>query len=59
MERFGEPLDAIERAAIETMAAHRWPGRVRELDNVIERGVALEKGEKMKKHGSSKWDFKN
>jgi len=47
--RFGKSLDAIEPEAVGVLAAHRWPGNVRELENVIERSVALEKTDKLRR----------
>jgi two-component system response regulator HydG len=35
----------IELAALELLRTHRWVGNVRELENVIERGVILGQGE--------------
>jgi len=47
--RFNKTLDNIEPAAIQLLAQQRWAGNVRELENVIERGVILEKGESITK----------
>ncbi len=35
----------ISEEAIEAMAAYNWPGNIREMENAIERGVILCKGE--------------
>ena len=37
-----KPVSAISRPALELLAKHDWPGNIRELENVIERAVALE-----------------
>ncbi|MGC4084606.1 MAG: sigma-54 dependent transcriptional regulator [Vicinamibacterales bacterium] len=35
-------VTAISRPAMELLVKHEWPGNIRELENVIERAVALE-----------------
>jgi two-component system response regulator PilR (NtrC family) len=37
-----KPITAISRPAIDLLVKHEWPGNIRELENVIERAVALE-----------------
>ena len=37
-----KPVTAISRPAMELLQKHDWPGNIRELENVIERAVALE-----------------
>ncbi|WP_019558133.1 sigma-54 dependent transcriptional regulator [Thioalkalivibrio sp. ALE12] len=37
----GKRIDDIEPAALERLVEHDYPGNVRELSNIIERGVAL------------------
>ncbi len=37
-----KPVTAISRPALELLQKHDWPGNIRELENVIERAVALE-----------------
>ncbi len=37
-----KPITAISRPALELLQKHDWPGNIRELENVIERAVALE-----------------
>ena len=37
-----KPVTAISRPAMELLQKHEWPGNIRELENVIERAVALE-----------------
>ena len=38
----GKPVDAVSDPAMECLEAYHWPGNVRQLENVIERAVALE-----------------
>jgi DNA-binding NtrC family response regulator len=37
----GKKLKGVETEAITAMKAHNWPGNIRELQNVMERGVIL------------------
>jgi two-component system, NtrC family, response regulator PilR len=37
-----KPVTAISRPAMDLLQKHEWPGNIRELENVIERAVALE-----------------
>jgi two-component system response regulator PilR (NtrC family) len=41
-EQMGKPLSGISREALEMLTAYDWPGNIRELENVLERAVALE-----------------
>ncbi len=41
-EQMEKPVTAIANPAMELLARHDWPGNIRELENVIERAVALE-----------------
>ena len=41
--RWGRRSRAIARPALELLQQHDWPGNIRELENVIERAVALER----------------
>ena len=43
-ERMGRRIDGIEEAALEKLSGYRWPGNIRELQNVIERAVILASG---------------
>src|SRR2546427_7713623 len=39
--RMGKRIRQVDRATLETMQRYSWPGNIRELQNVIERGVIL------------------
>ena len=41
-EQMQKAVNAISRPAMELLGKHDWPGNIRELENVIERAVALE-----------------
>jgi two-component system response regulator PilR (NtrC family) len=41
-EQMGKSITAISRGALELLQHHDWPGNIRELENVMERAVALE-----------------
>jgi two-component system response regulator PilR (NtrC family) len=41
-EQMGKTLSGISHEAMEHLVRHDWPGNIRELENVIERAVALE-----------------
>jgi two-component system, NtrC family, response regulator PilR len=41
-ETMGKQIAAISNEALELLIRHDWPGNIRELENVIERAVALE-----------------
>jgi two-component system response regulator PilR (NtrC family) len=41
-QQMQKPVHTISHAAMELLTAHEWRGNVRELENVIERAVALE-----------------
>jgi two-component system response regulator PilR (NtrC family) len=43
-ERLGKAVRGITQEALERLEAYDWPGNVRQLENVIERAVALETG---------------
>jgi two-component system response regulator PilR (NtrC family) len=42
-EQMGKAVAAISREAMELLMRYEWPGNIRELENVIERAVALER----------------
>jgi two-component system response regulator PilR (NtrC family) len=41
-EQMGKSISSVSRGAMDLLAGHKWPGNIRELENVIERAVALE-----------------
>jgi two-component system response regulator PilR (NtrC family) len=41
-EQMGKAVGAISHDAMDLLKRHDWPGNIRELENVIERAVALE-----------------
>ncbi len=41
-EQMGKSVTSISHGAMEVLLAHEWPGNIRELENVLERAVALE-----------------
>ena len=41
-EQMGKTLSGISHSAMQLLVQHEWPGNIRELENVIERAVALE-----------------
>ena len=41
-EQMGKTITAISHEAMDLLIHHDWPGNIRELENVIERAVALE-----------------
>ncbi len=41
-EQMQKPVTGISRPAMELLMQHDWPGNIRELENVLERAVALE-----------------
>src|SRR6186713_1147862 len=43
-QRHGRNVKSIAPAAYHVLIRHRWPGNVREIENVVERGVLVSKG---------------
>ncbi len=43
--RMGKRIRQIEKRSLDAMQQYSWPGNIRELQNVIERGVILSDGE--------------
>jgi DNA-binding NtrC family response regulator len=48
-KEMNRPLMSISPAAMQALEAYDWPGNVREMENVIERSVALTDGEIIEK----------
>ncbi|HEU4383487.1 MAG TPA: sigma-54 dependent transcriptional regulator [Anaeromyxobacteraceae bacterium] len=46
-ERMQKKVESISEEAMRLLAAYQYPGNVRELENIVERGVALAKGESL------------
>jgi formate hydrogenlyase transcriptional activator len=42
--RMGKPVQSVSRETMRLLIDYSWPGNIRELQNVIERGVVLSKG---------------
>ncbi len=42
-EQMGKPITSISKAAMARLKQYAWPGNIRELENAIERAVALER----------------
>ena len=42
-EQMGKTITALSQESMDLLEAYEWPGNIRELENVIERAVALEK----------------
>ncbi len=47
-KRFGRPVIEISKRALQLLQGYDWPGNIRELENVIERGVMLAKGTELR-----------
>lgn len=47
-KRMGKNIIGFDDNVLDALASYEWPGNVRELENVIQRAVALVRGEKIK-----------
>ncbi len=45
--RLNQPKPSISKAQMQHLQSYRWPGNIRELENIIERQVILAKGGKL------------
>jgi transcriptional regulator with GAF, ATPase, and Fis domain len=45
--RLGRPLQRVSAQALDKLAAHSWPGNIRDLQNTIERAAILSDGEEL------------
>jgi formate hydrogenlyase transcriptional activator len=43
-KRVGKPVQIVSRETMRLLVEYSWPGNIRELQNVIERGVVLSRG---------------
>ena len=43
--RYRKPLSGFDRAALQALLDHAWPGNIRELDHAIERAVLMTQGD--------------
>jgi len=42
--RIGRPIEAIGQATMDRLIHYRWPGNIRELENILERAIILSNG---------------
>lgn len=47
-QRMGKPVRFVSRETMSLLTDYSWPGNIRELQNVIERGVVLSRGSTLK-----------
>jgi formate hydrogenlyase transcriptional activator len=47
-KRMGKPIHSVSRETMRLLVDYSWPGNIRELQNVIERGVVFSKGSVLK-----------
>ena len=47
-KRMGKSIDSVSQETMRLLVDYSWPGNIRELQNVIERGVVLSKGSILK-----------
>ena len=43
--KLGKPLTGVSKASMDRLMGYRWPGNIRELENVIERSAILSRGQ--------------
>src|SRR5712671_1728148 len=44
-KKFGKPVKKVSESTVQRLASYSWPGNIRELQNVIERGILLSPGD--------------
>ena len=47
-KRMGKPMQSVSHETMSLLVDYSWPGNIRELQNVIERGIVLSKGPVLK-----------
>ncbi len=47
-KRIGKPMQSVSHETMSLLVDYSWPGNIRELQNVIERGIVLSKGPVLK-----------
>ena len=55
--KLGRPIAHVAEETMSRLYAYSWPGNIRELQNVIERAVVLNKGPVLKVDGIALFDF--
>lgn len=45
--KLGKKVETIPQKVMDALQAYRWPGNIRELENVIERGVIISQGSQL------------
>jgi formate hydrogenlyase transcriptional activator len=43
-QKMGKKVDSVSQETLKHLVAYQWPGNIRELQNVMERGVVLSRG---------------
>jgi transcriptional regulator with GAF, ATPase, and Fis domain len=43
----GKKIDTIPQKAIDALTAYKWPGNIRELENIVERAVIISRGKQL------------
>ncbi len=46
-KKLGKRIDGLDPRALDVLMAHDWPGNIRQLENSIERGAALCRGDRI------------
>ncbi len=48
--RIGKPIGVISEGTMKRLINYHWPGNIRELENVLERGIIISKGKELLIH---------